>query len=163
MLSGRRWKSFTQVKKMKSECILHKQKGNKDGYASTNRKVNGVLRNFLLHRVKFCDFHNIHPDKITGLVIRHTCDNTRCINPLHLISGTPADNAKDRDERNRTAKGENSGAAKLTWVVVRSLRQMSSEGLSYAAISRKTGVNASTVRQVVLKETWNDDEAEADD
>lgn len=77
---------------MKSDCILHKQKGNKDGYASTNRKVNGVMRNLLMHRVKFCDFHGISIDEIAGLEIRHTCDNPRCINPLHLVTGTHADN-----------------------------------------------------------------------
>lgn len=38
----------------------------------------------------------------TDYVVRHTCDNIRCINPNHLILGTPSDNVKDRDERNRT-------------------------------------------------------------
>lgn len=30
-----------------------------------------------------------------GCVIRHSCDNTLCINPLHLVSGTRSDNTYD--------------------------------------------------------------------
>jgi len=39
-----------------------------------------------------------------GHVIRHKCDNPLCVNPEHLVSGTPADNVKDMDERERRFK-----------------------------------------------------------
>jgi hypothetical protein len=37
------------------------------------------------------------------IVVRHKCDNRRCINIEHLEIGTRADNVKDRVERNRNA------------------------------------------------------------
>lgn len=38
------------------------------------------------------------------LVVRHKCDNLRCVNPEHLEIGTLADNNKDRAKRGRSAK-----------------------------------------------------------
>lgn len=39
-------------------------------------------------------------------VVRHTCDNTVCTNPEHLVPGTQRDNIGDRRERGR-AKNQN--------------------------------------------------------
>jgi len=36
-----------------------------------------------------------------GLVIRHSCDNKKCINPKHLLIGTQKDNMLDARKRNR--------------------------------------------------------------
>lgn len=34
-------------------------------------------------------------------VVRHTCDNPPCVNPLHLLGGTQADNVADKWARGR--------------------------------------------------------------
>ena len=47
-------------------------------------------------------------------LVRHTCDNRTCVNPSHLILGTPADNSADMIERNRQARGEKAPSAVLT-------------------------------------------------
>lgn len=57
-----------------------------------------------LHRLVFAEKIGKTLDQITGTVVRHTCDNPRCINPEHLIGGTRADNNRDRAERGRSAK-----------------------------------------------------------
>ena len=57
-----------------------------------------------LHRLVYCEHNDCTLDDIKGQVIRHTCDNPRCINPKHLLIGTLADNNRDRAERNRSAK-----------------------------------------------------------
>lgn len=38
--------------------------------------------------------------------IMHSCDNPPCINPAHLLAGTPLDNMQDRDRKGRGNKGK---------------------------------------------------------
>jgi hypothetical protein len=53
---------------------------------------------------------------LKGYVVRHTCDNTGCINPAHLILGTLKENSQDMKERNRykPLRGEQHPSSKLT-------------------------------------------------
>lgn len=37
----------------------------------------------------------------SGQLVRHTCDNRRCVNPKHLILGNHQDNSQDMVRRNR--------------------------------------------------------------
>lgn len=79
-------------------CLEWTRCFNTDGYArmawkgSTNGKVHRIV------------YELTNDEDIEGKVIRHTCDNPRCINPKHLISGSYLDNVKDRNERERTYK-----------------------------------------------------------
>ena len=52
------------------------------------------------HRYAFLDFYGFLPP-----LLRHTCDNKRCINPHHLIPGEPKDNSRDAAERGRMPRG----------------------------------------------------------
>jgi len=56
-----------------------------------------------------------------GTVIRHKCDNRKCVNPDHLLSGTHADNVADKVSRNRQCFGDGHSNAKLTSQEVREI------------------------------------------
>lgn len=47
-----------------------------------------------------------------GLIVRHICDDTRCVNPAHLILGTKKDNRRDFIQRHPKAKKIMKAAAK---------------------------------------------------
>lgn len=72
-----------------SPCVEHKQRGDKNGYGSTTRIRYGVRHRVQLHRAVYVDSSGCSWEDIRGLVIRHKCDNPRCINPEHLETGTP--------------------------------------------------------------------------
>jgi hypothetical protein len=71
----------------------------RDGYARASIWIGGCITHLIPHRVSF--------EKAWGItlkpeqVVRHTCDNTSCVNPLHLQVGTHGDNARDRVVRGR--------------------------------------------------------------
>ncbi len=57
-----------------------------------------------LHRLVYAQKIGVALDAIRGIIVRHTCDNPRCINPEHLLGGTRGDNNRDRAARGRSAK-----------------------------------------------------------
>jgi len=71
----------------------------------------------LSHRVSYTVFVEPIPD---GLLVLHTCDNPRCVNPEHLFLGTDKDNFEDA-----VAKGRINPVlrAKERWIKCPTLRK----------------------------------------
>ena len=58
------------------------------------------------HRIAYLLHHGtLDPNS----VIRHRCDNTKCCNPRHLISGTQLDNIRDMDAKGRCKRHKHTG------------------------------------------------------
>ena len=127
------------------ECISHKP--GSDGYprAHAGGKVDRV------HRIMYRKFKGEIPD---GMVVRHTCDNRKCCNPDHLILGTHADNARDREERKRGAYGEKNGAARLTQERVDQMRVAFKVGIPVSEVAAVFGVSVSAAYRVKVGRTW---------
>lgn len=75
---------------MTSMCKLWEGPTNSVGY--------GRLGHAYVHRLAYEKAHGAIPK---GLVVRHTCDNSLCINPEHLVIGTQAENMQDAATRGR--------------------------------------------------------------
>lgn len=72
-----------------------------------------TVKTYLAHRVSYF----IHFGQ-TDLQVCHVCDNTRCVNPNHLFSGTQLDNRVDCKQKGRTARGTKHGNNILTGIKV---------------------------------------------
>ena len=136
-----------------TSCIDHGGVGNKDGYLTTSRNIGGVRKMILLHRYVYFKTHGVWPE-----ICRHTCDNSRCINPDHLVNGTVQDNIADAVARGRLRKGEAHGMSKLTEADAASIRRRyryrSRDANSYV-LAREYGVSQGTIMQIVKGVTWS--------
>lgn len=136
---------------------------NKHGYGRFTAETG---KRWQAHRYAWTDVNGPIPD---GLFVCHACDNKACCNPAHLWLGTAADNNRDKIEKGREARGENSpyrkniesfpkGSetynAKLTEDVVREIRALAATGVGIRTLARQFGVARMTARRVVMKETW---------
>ena len=104
----------------------------------------------LAHRLSYEMHFGEVPAK--GLVVRHRCDNPLCVNPDHLMLGTPADNMRDKVARGRQSRGQDSPNAKLTEADVREIR--SAPDGQGRAMARKFGISYGTVSSIRNRHTW---------
>ncbi len=119
------------------DCLIWLGLFNTDGYpriywnGSSNGKVHRII------------YTLVHPEEnIAGKHIRHTCDNPKCINPNHLLSGTPEENIQDRCLRNRTYK-------KITKEIVLTCLALLQEGkLSQKEIAQYLQINPRRVSDI---------------
>lgn len=116
-----------------------------DGYPRRLYRGNANTR---YHRVVYAESRGLDLDAIEGQVVRHTCDNPKCIDPAHLELGSEADNMRDRDVRER------SGTAKLTPEQVLSIRRYAKSGMKKKDIADLFNVDARTVSSITLNQTW---------
>lgn len=101
-------------------------------------------------------------------VTRHTCDNPPCVNPAHLIPGSPRDNLHDARDRGRLIQGdkhwtrraperlhgEGNPAAKLTADQVREIRDLYASGARQVDLAEDYGIAQPYVSQIVRRKSW---------
>lgn len=122
----------------KGECLEWTGCLNSDGYPRA--ALNGNL-NTKVHRVVK---QLTTKENIEGKVVRHTCDNPKCINPDHLLLGSNLDNIRDRVERGRTFK-------RITKEKISEIHRLISEGrLNKKEIADIVGVDPRRVSDVSL-------------
>lgn len=120
--------------------------------------ING--QSFKAHRISyFLEHGRINPE----LMVLHTCDVRRCVNPAHLYQGTAKENAADMSRRGRASRmyGETNGKAKLTRRQVKSIKRMLQDkadgrcDLRQYEIARYHGVSEATVSYLKNGGRWD--------
>lgn len=103
------------------------------------------------HRFSYELHHGPIPE---GMVVMHSCDNRKCVNPLHLSIGTPAQNNKDKVDKNRQAKGSAHAASKLNEEQVKEIREKLILGLTQRAIAKEYKVSQKCVCNINTGKNW---------
>jgi hypothetical protein len=82
-------------------------------------------------------------------------DVQACVEPSHLLTGTQRDNINDKVSRDRQAKGEAVGSAKLTEGEVRRIRAAYADGRSQRALAREFNVHQTSIGKIVRRQWWS--------
>ena len=117
-----------------------------DGYIMPNGygQVRRQGKTWLAHR---WSAHAAHGPCPPGQVVRHKCDNRRCINPEHLEYGSQGDNLNDRKERATQYR-------KLGKEDIPQIRKRLAEGATLAQVGREFGVSYVMIRYIRDGKQW---------
>lgn len=118
-----------------------------NGYGSF--RING--KSHYAHRVSWLINNGRIPE---GFFVCHKCDNRSCVNPKHLFLGTAKDNVSDCVNKDRHARGERNGHAKLTAYLVQKIRQACLSGYSQREIARRLSLSNGTVSMAASGKRW---------
>lgn len=102
------------------------------------------------HRIAYTIANGDIPNE---MVVRHKCDNTKCINPAHLELGTHEDNMRDRSERGRTAHGAQHHSAKLTDKLALEIYNLCGT-YSLTETAKRYNITKQSVSKIWKKESW---------
>jgi hypothetical protein len=119
------------------DCWIWLGATTRDGYG-----VMGIGRNkqHRAHRVSFEVFKGAIPE---GMVVCHTCDTPRCVNPDHLFVGTVSDNTQDmlRKGRHPIRRDGEHHATKISHADRELVRAARARGETLTTIASRFGVS----------------------
>lgn len=93
------------------------------------------------------------------MIVLHKCDNRKCVNPAHLMSGTYRDNHDDCVAKNRYSgcapQGEANPNSKLTPQKVLDLRSAYAAGhATVIELGRQYGISRQSAYDIINRRTW---------
>lgn len=141
----REW-PFNRTLTLKNGCMIWLGALTNSGYP----KAGGIeSKTMMVHR-----YVALGHDRPTDTVVMHTCDNSLCINPEHLVVGTQTENNLDSYDKGRKS-GYKHPFRKLTVDDVEEIRRLwGSRQLTQGRIGKQFGIGQSTVSKIVNDEDW---------
>ena len=102
------------------------------------------------HRLSYAHYKGPIPE---GAVVRHTCDVRCCVNPDHLLLGTPKQNGEDMARRGRSLRGKKNPKAKLTGPQVREIRRLRG-AVTQQKLADRFHVSRTTISHIHTNRVW---------
>lgn len=131
-------------------CLEFQGNRSRDGYGMIQH--NGKSR--LSHRVAYEIYNNESPGEMD---VMHSCDNPRCVNPMHLSLGTHTDNMRDMFAKGRgySPRGMNHPMAKLNPEKAFEIRWYAAMERKHKDIAAEYGVTRPLISGIVRGEQWH--------
>ena len=106
---------------------------------------------YIASRVSYELYKNPIPE---GLLVCHTCNNPKCVNPNHLYLGTYQENTQQavKEGRQYIPKGVENGSAKLTEEQIFLIRE---DPRSQRTIAKEYGISQLHVSRIKRKISWS--------
>lgn len=139
--------------RLKTPCWEWIKYKDKDGYGVTSIQSYPIQAHRLSYEIK-------SGSKIPkGMVVRHRCDNTSCVNPEHLKIGTHKQNRLDCIKRKRNnprkAKGTDNSNCKLTEDQVIDIFIRTHAGELHKNIAKEYNVGKNVPSQIKRGVSWS--------
>jgi len=140
-----------KAKYLSNGCLI--ALGNPRGKGQKYHSISRDGKNWLLHRWVFFIYNNYLP---TGEIM-HLCDNTDCINPLHLKAGTRKENEAHKVNVGRSLKGEKNPLALLTNNQAKEIKKLLfEESIKPSEVAKKYNVSSYLIYQIKYGYNWKD-------
>lgn len=146
------------IKKSDSECWLWNGAKDKNGYGDFNLHLNNQIKKYKKvksHRYSYELYKGKFED---SFLVCHSCDNPSCINPNHLFLGTPADNAADMVNKNRSMTGERNNRSKLKCYQVLEIREKLANKYNQTKLAKEYGVSRFVIKSIKNFKIWKNTE-----
>lgn len=135
--NAHRGKAMNRVD-LSGECWIWQGRVNNKGYGCLS--IKGV--EFLAHRVSYI----LHVGTIPqALLVCHTCDNRRCVNPAHFFLGTDQENKDDASAKR---------LARCQHLTAKQVHDIRSSHLTQRELGKKYGLTQSGISGIQLRKTW---------
>lgn len=110
-------------------------------------------KRYSAHHFSYLNFKGPIPE---GLIVRHKCDVSICVNPDHLETGTYAENSQDREKRNRIKRkcGTESTSSKITEEDVIKIRNLAAVGVTDRELSEQFSLSVGAVHGIKMGLRW---------
>lgn len=115
------------------------------GRIGTDNKEEGS-ETFYAHQVSYTWFKRPIPD---GKIIRHKCDNPKCIRPKHLQTGTYKQNSEDMVARDRHV-----GSREIDEIQAKRIRELRAKGQSYQSIACQYNFHEQHIQSICRGKYW---------
>jgi hypothetical protein len=122
------------------ECTSHSGRSNYPTVSYYGKQIDA-------HRFVYEQMYGDIPE---GLVVRHKCDNPKCINPEHMELGTIADNNRDIWDRGR----ENVTSRSFNEEQLSDILERLAKGEKQTDIAKGYGVSTSTINHIKTRRNY---------